>query len=107
MPNPNYARGTALERLVCERLEMLGWLTVRAAGSHGPADVWAAKPNEFHEPRLLLVQCKAGIEGRIRGVERDALVVTAHGVGAIPVLATSRPGEGLRFRRLDTDELMF
>ena len=54
MPNANYVKAARFERRVVRDLEADGCLTVRAAGSHGPFDVWAVT----QDGRARLVQCK-------------------------------------------------
>ncbi len=48
----NYRRGYEIERKAMLELANNGWLAIRAAGSHGPFDVWAVKD------RLMLIQMK-------------------------------------------------
>jgi len=88
-----YRRGADFERLIQERLGLLGYVTIRAAGSRGAADVWAAKaPNGL--TRLLVVQCKA--EGALlTAAGKRRLVNLALCVGATPCLAEQRPGSGV------------
>jgi hypothetical protein len=49
----NGARGASFERKVADLLESDGYLVIRAAGSHGAADLVALKLGQ-----VLFVQCK-------------------------------------------------
>lgn len=55
MTNRNYVRGRAFEYEVVKLFKDKGWLTIRASGSHGVADVVAIK-----DSICLLIQCKYG-----------------------------------------------
>lgn len=76
----HYQRGAAFERAVAARLDTDGYLVLRAAGSHGVADLVAIKPGE-----VVLIQCK--ISGIISIAEWNAFYETASRVAALPVLA--------------------
>ncbi len=52
--NGNYLRGYRVERRAKERLEKLGYLVVRSAGSHSPVDMVGIGVND-----IKLVQCKS------------------------------------------------
>ena len=73
-------RGIYLERRVSEDLAKLGWFTIRAAGSHGVADVVAIRRGQ-----VVLVQCKT--DGQIRGAEWNRLYDLGETLGAVPVVA--------------------
>jgi Holliday junction resolvase len=64
LPNRAYQRGANFEREVIELLTQQGWRCQRSAGSHGPADLWAARQIIHWDgtvwTRVLHVQCKAG-----------------------------------------------
>jgi Holliday junction resolvase len=77
----NYKRGAAFERTVKHWLEEREYYVIRAAGSKGPADLWAIAPRE----KLILVQCK--IDGKLSHDETDVLINIGDHVGARPVLA--------------------
>lgn len=88
-----YRSGTAFERTVRADLEANGYRTVRAAGSHGIADLVALKPGQ-----VLLVQCKT--DGSLPPKPWNELYGLALECGAVPVLA-ERPARGqLRYWRL-------
>ena len=53
--NNNYKRGANLERSIKAYYESIGYIAVRAAGSHGFADVWCTDGRA-----LTLVQGKIG-----------------------------------------------
>lgn len=74
------ARGIYLERRVAEDLATRGWFTIRAAGSHGVADVVAIRPGE-----TVFIQCKT--DGQIRGTEWNRLYEICHGLGTVPLVA--------------------
>jgi len=67
MANHNYARGASAERLAKAELEADGYAVIRAAGSKGKCDLFAAKLGE-----LLLIQVKTG-SGRVTPEERAFL----------------------------------
>jgi Holliday junction resolvase len=95
--NPNHLRlgktkgngsyGAQKERELIEMLESEGWLAIRSAGSHGPADIFAA--HRLHVP--MLIQVKAGDSGsvfqRFPPIERLALSVMAEQCGVNAYLA--------------------
>ena len=75
MPNSHYQAGYVLERAARILLEANGYLTIRASGSRGLADVIALKRGE-----VLLVQCKAS--GKLGPGERSKLFDAAERTGA-------------------------
>ncbi len=82
----NKARGTAFERKVADDLKSDGYLVIRAAGSHGAADLVAVKPGE-----VLFVQVKLGGAGQCSPAEWNEFFRLATSVRALPILAY-RPG---------------
>ena len=82
----NYDRGAYFERQVAGHLRRDGYLVMRAAGSHGEADLVALKPGE-----VLLIQVKSN--GYLLPAEWQQLLDTAVSVAAVPLLA-HRPGPG-------------
>lgn len=82
----NKARGTAFERKVAADLTDNGYLVIRAAGSHGAADLVAVKPGQ-----VLFVQVKLGGAGACPPAEWDVFYRLAVSVAALPILAY-RPG---------------
>lgn len=80
----NGARGASFERKVAAALTADGYLVVRAAGSHGPADLIAIKFGQ-----VLFVQAK--LNGRMDPHEWNPFYTIATSVGALPILAY-RPG---------------
>ena len=84
----HYSRGASFERAVAADLTKRGYVTTRAAGSHGIADVVALKDGQSP----LLVQCKTN--GKMSAAEIRALRQAAHKAGAIPIKA-SRPRRGV------------
>ena len=91
----NYTRGANFEREVLALLEQQGWRCQRAAGSHGPADVWAARQIIHWDgtvwTRVLHVQCKAGNAAMKREEFNTLLDLQAFTGGHIAV-ATKRNG---------------
>lgn len=84
--------GAAFERQVAEHLRGRGWWCVRAAGSHGAADVVALR--EGWDP--VLVQCKAS--GAISPAEWDELWDAARRAGGNAVVADRVTDESDRRR---------
>ncbi len=82
----NKARGTAFERKVSAQLTGDGYLVIRAAGSHGAADLIALKRGQ-----VLFVQVKLGGAGDCPPAEWNLFHDLACSVGALPILAY-RPG---------------
>ena len=77
MRNSNYRAGRDLEYAAAKNLEENGYLVIRAAGSHGLADLIAFKPGE-----LLIVQCKT--DGKMTAAQRGELSELARMVPASP-----------------------
>ena len=77
----NRERGDYLERQAKSALVDLGWVVVRAAGSHGVADLVALRAGNTP----LLVSCK--LNGYLRPAERHDLLAAAERAGARPILA--------------------
>lgn len=114
MPNRQYERGTRFEHKVIDHLsgnerlkiEGLGYVVVRAAGSKGDskADLIA-----FHPERpIMLVQCK--IEGKISKEEWDRLLEVAswYPGTCVPVVASNGPkGRGVTWVRLDAERIPY
>lgn len=74
-------RGADRERRLMDRLRAQGWWCVRAAGSHGCADIAALKAGE----RPLLIQVKSDVRSAFNNfppAERAELVATAAQTGA-------------------------
>lgn len=76
----NYQRGANFERKVAGDLERHGYVTVRSAGSHSPADVVAMRYGT-----IAAVQCK--LDGRLDPKEWNELWEFAVSAGATPVMA--------------------
>jgi Holliday junction resolvase len=88
------SRGSARERQVRKQLEAEGWAVTRGAGSHGRADVWAAKlssdvagwKGHVVMPVLRLVQVKTDKDSpweNFRPADRaELLVLTAQTGGS-------------------------
>jgi Holliday junction resolvase len=86
VPNSNRKRGDYLEHSAKAALEAAGWLVIRAAGSYGPADLWAARRGE-----LWLISCK--LDGYVRPAERAHLTAAADKAWGLPMIA-SRQARG-------------
>jgi Holliday junction resolvase len=119
MPNKAYGRGRALEYQMKDKLEKQGYFVVRAAGSHGVADLVAidygpqnvdlvikhlanridVQDNlEAHE--ILFISCK--IPQYAPPAERKALLDAAARFGAIPMMTKKNPKGQWELQRLDT-----
>lgn len=83
------SKGAAFERVCRDELHACGWHAIRAAGSKGAADLWAAR-SEAGRTRLLVVQVKSGVQ-RMRPAEWNELLLLAEMTGATPVLAVKVP----------------
>jgi Holliday junction resolvase len=89
----NGRRGTDFERKVADALTTDGYLVIRAAGSHGAADLVAVKTGQ-----VLFVQCK--LNGRCDPPEWNEFHRLAMSVGALPIIAY-RPGrQGIAYRKV-------
>lgn len=84
----HYRQGADFERVVMAALHRDGYRTIRAAGSHGKADIVALKPAQ-----VVLVQCKLSGPSAVRPPEWNELWELATYVGALAVIA-SRPAPG-------------
>lgn len=110
----NYQRGADFERAVRDYYlhDMEALLVVRAAGSHGKADIVAFfEPMEGFcgtggrvedilrpVPHVHLVQVKK--DGKLPAEEREALLQVAAEVGAVPMLAWHDHGHGVALTQL-------
>lgn len=75
------AAGDRFERACMDKLRIAGYLVIRSAGSHGPADLVA-----FRSDRLpALIQCKITDNTTTR--QRCAFYRTGEDAGAVVVLA--------------------
>lgn len=79
-----YQKGAAKERKYAEILRASGWVVIRAAGSHGEADLVALK-----DRRVCLIQVKsdqAGPFAHFGPDHREALIADAVKAGGEPWL---------------------
>jgi Holliday junction resolvase len=101
-----YSRGADFERRAKARLETMGYVVFRTAGSRSPVDLVAFLSKAHYlrhlhhsmwdqENPLMFIQCKSG-STKISSRERMELVDLAADCGAIPVLCT----RGLKFEVL-------
>lgn len=90
----NATRGTHLERVVMDKLHDRGWVVIRSAGSHGPADVAAIKPGV-----VLLVQSKVTASS-FGSREWQELWDMAQKSGSVPILAYRPSPRTVAFARL-------
>lgn len=67
-----YKRGANFERAAKKKLEELGFFVVRAAGSHGVADLIAFHPEPSSSLRPMLIQCK--LTGKLGPKEKERLI---------------------------------
>lgn len=92
----NYSRGAARERQAVELFTSRGWFAVRAAGSHGPADVVALKAG--HQPLLVQVKMTAGsVYAGFGPADREELKAAAHRAGGRALLLHWPPNGPRRF----------
>lgn len=84
------SKGAAFERLCRKELEETGWHVVRAAGSKGPADLWAVR-RENGIARMIVVQVKASRRA-IGPREWNSFCQFAEMIVATPVIADKLPG---------------
>jgi len=94
-----YAQGYRFEVRVRKDMESRGWFVIRAAGSHGPADLLCLKAGE----PPLLIQCKANSARYKR--EGIALAAIADSVGAEALLAV-KEGHKLVYRPADKEKAL-
>ena len=87
-----YKSGRAFEYRIAKMLREEGWFVIRAAGSHGIADLVAAKGGQWR-----IIQCKNN--GKLPPDERTALIRLAVGLNAIPIFAY-KDGRKAVLRRL-------
>ena len=80
----NYAIGARFEYKTATYFRRHGYFVIRAAGSHGPADLVAVKKGYA----TLLIQCKRGQEDVVMD-ERNHLYEAAQQAGAVPITACS------------------
>ncbi len=89
------SKGSARERQVRKLLEEQGWAVTRGAGSHGCADLWAAKAEQGQSFRLIshvvlrLIQVKtdkAGPFANFRPKDRAELSALAAQTGGVAEL---------------------
>lgn len=84
------SKGANFERLCAQALRECGWNVIRAAGSKGPADLWAARVEGCGTPRLLVVQVKSGVNG-VGPAAWNELLLLSESTGAMPVIADKLP----------------
>lgn len=89
-----YARGVYAEKRTAEQLRAEGYYVVESRGSHGVADLMAAKPGQ-----VLLVQVKGG-EARLDGAWWNELAAAARKAGALAIIADWPKRGHLRLRRI-------
>ena len=89
-----YARGVHAEKRTADQLRADGYYVVESRGSHGVADLLAAKPGQ-----VLLVQVKTG-EARLDGAWWNELADAAAKAGALAIVADWPKRGHLRLRRI-------
>lgn len=90
----NYRRGADFERKVRESMAAHGYVSVRAAGSHTPADVYC-----FRFGELVFIQCKR--DGRLDPKEWNDFLVYCWKAGAVALVAMKgEKGKGVRYMRI-------
>lgn len=98
MPNKAYGRGRALEYAMKDKLEKQGYFVVRAAGSHGVADLVAIKYYKLGA-EILFISCK--IPMYAPPAERKALLDAAARYGAVAMITKKNPKGQWELQRLD------
>lgn len=86
----HYRLGTAFEHRTADKLRLAGYTVIRAAGSHGKADLVAVKPG-----LVVFVQCKR--KGALGTVEWNDVFDLAQVAGALPVMAQMPGPRGVAF----------
>ncbi len=111
-PLSSSSKGSARERQVRKLLESEGWAVTRGAGSHGCADLWAAKAESYDNGRggalaryLRLIQVKtdkAGPWANFRPKDRAELSALAAQTGGVAELWWWPPRDECRILREDS-----
>jgi len=87
-----YAKGRALEYECKQVLESLGYVVIRSAGSHSPADLVACR-----DGKIAFIQVQS--DSHLPRSKEDALKAFAKRAGAIAYFAYKRRGSWF-FRRI-------
>ena len=90
----SYARGTYREKRTAAALRKDGYFVVESRGSHGVADLLAAKPGQ-----VLLVQVKTG-QGRLDHAWWNDLLRAARAAGGLAIIADWPRRGQLRLRQI-------
>jgi Holliday junction resolvase len=85
LPNKKYQAGYRFELSTKKKWEEKGFYVIRAAGSHGKADLVAIKINPPKYTEVYLIQCKT--KGKISLQDRKELALLADSLGAVGVLS--------------------
>ena len=101
-----YSRGRAFEYRGRKAFLDCGWLVIRSAGSHTPADLVVFRPcyAKTVVSRVLLVQCKCSFKPYISPSERRYLKKGEEEFGVEALLACKKLGGGVAFYDLDYEE---
>ena len=94
MPS-NVRRGRTLEYAVRERLRDRGYVVFRCAGSR-PVDLIA-----FKDKRVLLVECKAGLNPYLSPKQSNHILEISKNVEATPILVVRRRHKGIRWFKMN------
>lgn len=86
----NYERGARFENDVVKDFEEHGYIAIRAAGSHTPADVYAFKKDK----QPIFIQCKRN--GVMPPAEWNTFLDYCEQAGALPVMAM-KPKRGIDY----------
>lgn len=86
-----YRRGAALERRIMEELGDTGYIVTRSAGSHSPADLWAARKRRDGEGGILLMVQVKRSAADFGSSEWNELYDAAEQAGCAAVLAFAPP----------------
>lgn len=93
--NRNYVKGRTFEYKIATVFKRKGYYVVRAAGSHGPADLVAVKKGL----RPVFIQCKKGT-GSVDMEEHNMLFRAALVAGAVPIIASSEDRKPTIYKRI-------
>ena len=107
--NRNYVKGRTFEYKIATIFRRKGYYVVRAAGSHGPADLVAVKQKQ----RVIFIQCKKGT-GSVDTEEHNKLFMAALEAGAIPIIASAEDRKptvyklitGIAIKKGDAEEVV-
>lgn len=93
--NRNYVKGRAYEYKIATIFRRKGYYVIRAAGSHGSADLVAVKKGQ----RAIFIQCKKGT-GNVDMEEHNKMFRSALQAGAVAIIATEEDRKPTIFKHI-------